>query len=65
LQLASITGNPERCSHLALARDLANQAQETEGEIDTAGASQFQSMWQTLQANVQSQVSSCGKTASR
>jgi hypothetical protein len=65
LQLASITENAEHCSHLVLARDLADQAQQTEGEIDTPGSAQFQSMWQALQTNVKLQASACGKTASR
>jgi hypothetical protein len=65
LQLASITDNAEHCSHLALARDLADQAQQTEGQIDTPGSAQFETMWQMLQANVKTQAIACGKTASR
>jgi hypothetical protein len=65
LQLASITDNPEHCSHLALARDLADQAQQTEGETPSPGNAEFENMWAILQANVKTQALACGKTASR
>lgn len=63
LQLATITVNPEHCTHLKAARDLAEQALETEGEMDTPGNANFESMWQTLQQNVRMQTSGCAKVA--
>lgn len=65
LQLATVTGNPERCTHLKQARDLAEQATETEGEMDTPGNATFESMWQALQQNVKLQTAGCAKLASR
>lgn len=65
LQLATITTNPEHCTHLSQARDLAEQAIETEGEMDTPGNADFESMWQTLEQNVKTQVAGCGKVSAR
>lgn len=66
LQLATITANPEHCTHLSQARDLAEQAQETEGEMNTPGNANFESMWQTLQQNVKTQIAGgCGKVSVR
>jgi len=63
LQLATITFNPERCSHLSQASALARQAGETEGEMDTPGDPNFEQTWDTLQKNLKSQTASCGKSA--
>jgi len=66
LQLATITTNHEHCTHLSQARDLAEQAQETEGEMNTPGNANFESMWQTLQQNVKTQITDgCGKVSVR
>lgn len=59
LQLAIVTGNPEHCTHLKQARDLAEQALETEGEMDTPGDAHFESIWQALQQNVKLQTAGC------
>lgn len=64
LQLATVTGNPERCTHLKQARDLAEQASESEGEMGPGNAN-FESMWQALQQNVRLQTAGCAKIASR
>lgn len=63
LQLATITYNPEHCTHLSQAKDLAAQASETEGEMDTPGDANFEQMWETLQKNLKSQSAACGKSA--
>lgn len=65
LQLATITTNPERCAHLQQAKNLAQQASETEGEIDAPGNVDFEQMWQALQHNVKTQSGGCGKMAAR
>lgn len=63
LQLATVTYNPEHCTHLSQAKDLAAQAGETEGEMDTPGDANFEQMWDTLQKNLKSQSAACGKSA--
>lgn len=63
LQLATITINPEHCSHLKTAQSLAEQALETEGEMDTPGDANFESKWQTLAQNVRMQTSGCARVA--
>jgi hypothetical protein len=63
LQLATVTVNPEHCSHLAQAKDLAEQASETAGEMITPGDANFETMWDALQQNLKSQTSACGKAA--
>lgn len=65
LQLATITNNPEHCSHLKQAKDLAEQASETAGEMTPAGNPDFEKMWGALQQNVKLQSAACGKMASR
>jgi hypothetical protein len=64
LQLAVITSNPEHCTHLSQAQDLAEQASETEGEMDTPGNADFENMWGSLQQNLKMQTAGCGKTIS-
>lgn len=63
LQLASITGSREKCSHLSLAHDLAEQAMETEGGFGEPQVN-FESDWQTLTENVKTQALSCGAKGS-
>jgi hypothetical protein len=63
LQLATITFNPEHCTHLSQAKDLAAQASETEGEMDTPGDANFEQTWDTLQKNLKSQAATCGRSA--
>jgi hypothetical protein len=65
LQLAVVTSNSERCSHLRQAHDLAEQASETEGEMAAPGNPDFDKMWQALQHSVKAESAACGKTASR
>ncbi len=64
LQLAVITSNPEHCTHLSQAQDLAEQASETEGEMDTPGNADFEKTWGTLQQNLKMQTAGCGKAIS-
>ncbi|HKU68586.1 MAG TPA: hypothetical protein VJP85_12485 [Candidatus Baltobacteraceae bacterium] len=63
LQLATITYNSEHCTHLTQARDLAQQALETEGEMDTPGDATFEQTWDSLRKNLKSQTATCGKSA--
>jgi hypothetical protein len=63
LQLATVTVNPEHCSHLAQAKDLAEQASETEGDMAAPGDANFETMWSALRQNLKLQASSCGKAA--
>lgn len=59
LQLAAITRQPEHCSHVVLARDLAQQALETEGGFSPPQV-QFESDWQTLTDRLKDQAIGCG-----
>lgn len=63
LQLATVTANPEHCTHLVQAKDLAEQASETEGEMMPPGDANFETMWEALRQNLKSQTSTCGKAA--
>lgn len=63
LQLATITKDPEHCTHLTLAQSLAEQASETEGEMSMPGNPDFEKMWGALQQNVKMQAVGCGKGA--
>lgn len=63
LQLATITKDPEHCTHLTLAQTLAEQASETEGEMSTPGSPDFEKMWSALRQNVKMQSAGCGKGA--
>jgi hypothetical protein len=57
-QLASITSGNEQCSHLELARSLAQQAMETESETGRPDV-QFESFWDTLSQTLKQRLSSC------
>lgn len=59
LQLSGITPVPSRCSHIILARDLAQQALETSGTF-TPPDVQFQSSWQDLTKRLGDQARMCG-----
>lgn len=63
LQLSSITRPPERCSHVVLARDLAQQALETEGSFAPPDV-QFESNWQDLTKRLNDQARMCGAKVS-
>lgn len=63
LQLASITSAKEKCGHLSLAHDLAEQAMESETGFGEPQP-QFESDWQTLTDNVKTQALSCGAKGS-
>jgi hypothetical protein len=60
LQLAAISSKKERCSHLSIAHDLAQQALETEGSVGGPSIAQPQSDWQGLTNNIKAQTLTCG-----
>lgn len=63
LQLAAITSTREKCSHLVLAHDLAEQAMESESGMGEPQV-QFETDWQTLTNNVKAEALSCGAKGS-
>lgn len=59
LQLVAITNPPERCSHVSLAHDLAQQAMATESGFFQPQVD-FEQDWQTLTDRLRDQALSCG-----